>query len=153
MTPRPEIPVFGVRVQGCSYVVRPSAYAIVLNEFGRVAVVRAPEGCFLPGGGIENGETAEQTVEREAREECGLILAAGSVLDCAVDIVHSVRENTCFEKRSAFLQADLIAIAVPQEPGHELIWLAHYVAMATLSHEGHRWAVARRDYPARGPKR
>jgi 8-oxo-dGTP pyrophosphatase MutT (NUDIX family) len=98
-------------------------------------------GSYLVGGGIQAGETPEQTVEREAKEECGLLLKSRSVLGRAVDIVHSTRENACFEKRSTFLAADLIGITSPEEHDHELIWVDRSEAISMLSHAGHRWAV------------
>ncbi len=35
----------------------------------------------LPGGAIELGETARQAIEREVREECGIVIQAGEVAD------------------------------------------------------------------------
>ncbi|MBI1897436.1 MAG: NUDIX hydrolase [Acidobacteria bacterium] len=67
-----HVPVFGTPVEGCPYVLRPSAYALVRNAAGELAVARTPRGCFLPGGGVETGESPEQAIEREAKEECGL---------------------------------------------------------------------------------
>jgi ADP-ribose pyrophosphatase YjhB (NUDIX family) len=51
---------------------RPSAYAIVLRD-SRLLVVRMRElpGIGLPGGGVELGETLEQALYREVREETG----------------------------------------------------------------------------------
>jgi len=34
----------------------------------------------LPGGAIELGETARQAIEREVREECGIVVQAGEVV-------------------------------------------------------------------------
>lgn len=50
-----------------------SACAVVLDVDGRVLLHRRSDnGCWgLPGGGIERGETAEQAVVREVREETG----------------------------------------------------------------------------------
>src|SRR5205823_1115151 len=68
LTGLPESPVFGIRLEGCRYTVRPSAYAVLRDEHRRIAVVRAARGWFLPGGGIEPHETVERAVEREAEE-------------------------------------------------------------------------------------
>ena len=137
----PEVPVFGTRVEGCPYVVRPSAYALVQNTDGQLAVIQTAQGCFLPGGGLERDETPEQTVEREAREECGLVLATRHVLGNAVEIVYAAGENACFEKRSVFIAAGITAHGMSTEPDHELVWLHPDQALNTLSPESHRWAV------------
>jgi 8-oxo-dGTP diphosphatase len=42
----------------------------------------------LPGGAIEAGETMRQAVEREVREECGLAVQAGEVVDVLDFIFH-----------------------------------------------------------------
>jgi 8-oxo-dGTP diphosphatase len=108
-----------------------------------LAVVRNAEGVFLPGGGIEAGESAAQAIQREAIEECGLMLRTGTLKVTAIEIVYSSDENICFEKQSAFLEADVIGFCSPLEGGHELIWLSIDKAIETLSPESHRWAVGR----------
>ena len=55
---------------------RRGAYAVTLDPEGRIAVNRNPRGLFLPGGGIEAGETPEDALARELREECGRALAS-----------------------------------------------------------------------------
>ena len=35
------------------------------------------QGWFLPGGGLKRGETLEQSIRREAAEECGAVLHEG----------------------------------------------------------------------------
>jgi 8-oxo-dGTP diphosphatase len=141
-------------VEGARYVVRPSAYAIARNADGELAVVRTPGGCFLPGGGIEPGETAEQAVAREAREECGLVLEPRASIGKAVEIVYSARKHTCFEKRSTFITTDVVGAGAPEETDHELLWLDIDRALDQLSRGSHRWivrtAVKRQNPEARG---
>ena len=57
---------------------RPSAYALILRE-GRILLMRMRRtGRYaLPGGGIELGETVEQGLKREVREEAGIEIALG----------------------------------------------------------------------------
>lgn len=138
-----EVPVFGTRIEGCPYVHRPSAYALLRDTQGQLAVTRTARGCYLPGGGIESGESPAQAVEREAREECGLVISAGAVLGRALQIVYSSRERTCFEKDSLFLIGAVRDRVPPQEPDHELLWLTAAAAVEALSYESQRWIVRR----------
>jgi 8-oxo-dGTP diphosphatase len=137
-----DAPVFGRPVDGCRIVVRPSAYAIVRRGV-EIALVRAPGGVFLPGGGVDHGELPEQAVEREAREECGLVVRVVATIGRAIEFVHSPSESACFEKRSAFFVADVAGLATKTELDHVLVWATADDALAALSHESQRWAVRR----------
>ncbi len=64
---------YGRRSRGMTLGVR----ALLVSE-GRVVLVRhtyAP-GWYLPGGGVERGESAAEALEREVREEAGVRLTA-----------------------------------------------------------------------------
>jgi 8-oxo-dGTP diphosphatase len=130
--------------------VRPSAYAVVADASGgggageRLAVVRTPLGVFLPGGGMDPGETPEGAAVREVAEECGLVVrVAGGWRAAAVQYVWSAKYRAYFEKRSTFLGAELDGAETPRaEHDHELLWLPPAKA-AAMAHESHAWAVAR----------
>jgi 8-oxo-dGTP diphosphatase len=139
-----DVPRFGTRQEGVTYTVRPSAYALVADAAGRLAVVRTPLGVFLPGGGMDPGETPAATVVREVEEECGLVVRVGAWAAAAVHVVWSPQERTHFEKRSTFLDAAVERPgAPPVEPDHELAWVAPAEAAGAMAHESHAWAVAR----------
>ena len=140
-----EHPVFGVRIPGCGYVVRPSAYAILRDEAGCVAIVREDKGWFLPGGGIEAGETAEQAVMREVLEECGFTVELGPIVASATEIVHSPAGHTGVDKASVFFDAVIVTVGTATEPGNEVAWVPRGEATRRLSHASHRWVLAQLD--------
>ena len=137
------VPVFGTRLPGVRYQYRPSAYALVRDAEGNFAVAQTPVACFLPGGGIDAGETPEQTVEREGQEECGLVLRSVSRIGQAIEISYSISDAAYYEKDSIFLTAQVIGSTTASESDHQLLWLSPEKAIETLSHGSHRWAVHR----------
>jgi 8-oxo-dGTP diphosphatase len=144
-----QVAVFGERIEGCT--IRPSAYALLEDAEGRVAVVRSADGTFLPGGGIEPGETPEEAIRREGMEECGFIIQPGAWLVRAVQFSYSRSEKTYFEKRSIFVEGTILASDSSRlEADHELIWIKPEAANEFLSHTSHCWAVG--QWQARAPK-
>jgi len=61
--------------------------AAVLFEDGRVLLTRRMKGAHLagfwefPGGKVEEGEDPEHALVRECREECGIEIEVGDILD------------------------------------------------------------------------
>jgi 8-oxo-dGTP diphosphatase len=142
--PEPDsIPVFGHAADGYRIVPRPSAYAVAVDSRERVAIVRTPEGTFLPGGGIEHGETAEDAVVRETLEECGFVVDAGKPIGCAREIVWSVHDRHYVAKESQFFHVSVRGYGRRTEEDHELLWATAGEALDRLSHGSHKWAVTR----------
>ena len=136
--------VFGVRPEVEACVIRPSAYGLVEDDHGRLAVVRTGQGTFLPGGGIEAGETPEEAITREALEECGLVIRLGVWAARAVQFVYSEPERTHFEKRSIFIDGAVAGSGSTRlEADHELVWINSETATQILSHQSQCWAVER----------
>jgi ADP-ribose pyrophosphatase YjhB (NUDIX family) len=53
---------------------RPSAYGTVIKD-SRILLSKQMDGCDLPGGGINKGESPEEAVIRETKEETGIDVA------------------------------------------------------------------------------
>ena len=137
-----NVRVFGTRTDNLPLVVRPSAYAVIWDH-GRLAIVRQPlGGTFLPGGGIDAGETPEQAAIRETGEECGLIVQISSGVHRAIQFASSKDGHNCFEKRSWFFSAEVVRTA-PEllTPNHETLWVSPEEAVRLLSHESHKYVV------------
>jgi 8-oxo-dGTP pyrophosphatase MutT (NUDIX family) len=137
------LPSFPVRV-------RPSAYALVADGDGCIAIVRAPDGMFLPGGGVEEGESPEDGLAREAREECGWAIRIIGLRDRAVQFALAGDGSVFYEKRCEFFEIAIERETTPLEPGHETLWVPASEARALLKHEAHVWAVDR-FLASRGP--
>jgi 8-oxo-dGTP diphosphatase len=137
-----SVPVFGRRPEFPGWVIRESAYVVAIRDDGCLAVVRTSQGTFLPGGGIESGETPPEAITRETLEECGLIIQPGAWIVRAIQFVYAEREKTHFEKRSIFLDGLIVGFdSTCREPDHELVWAEAGEATRILSHESQRWAV------------
>lgn len=77
--------------------VRPSARCIVIQH-GRVAMLHSLRYDYyvFPGGGIEPGESGEEAMMREAREEAGLVVVPASIREfgCVRRIQKSAYEGS-----------------------------------------------------------
>jgi 8-oxo-dGTP pyrophosphatase MutT (NUDIX family) len=140
----PEAPrEFGSEDAGRTYRLRPGGYAVIRSREGEIAVVRTPEGIFLPGGGQLPGESPEEAAVRETAEECGLRIALAGCLGLADELKFSASEGGHLRKRCTFFLAEVLdgPRELATEPDHELLWLTAGEAAARLSDESQKWAV------------
>ncbi|HMV48374.1 MAG TPA: NUDIX domain-containing protein [Blastocatellia bacterium] len=130
---------FGNYNPDADYRIRPGAYAVILDEQGRFASVRGTRAYFLPGGGIEPGESPEQTLAREVREECAREVEIGAFLGSAIQYFLS-ETGQHWEFQCSYFAAQFGA-PLDNEPEHELCWIDIAEAYDVLAFEIHGWAV------------
>ncbi|MFQ5641039.1 MAG: NUDIX domain-containing protein [bacterium] len=129
---------FGSRQPDVDYKLRPAAYAVITRDESEVAVVKGKRGYFLPGGGCWSGETPEETVIREVREELArevhLVRKIGDALQ-----YFSVNDKH-YEMPAVFFEATFVN--EPHGQGEfELLWVALNEADQIFFHECQAWAV------------
>lgn len=135
--------VFGERIEGVDYYHRVAVYGIAKNSKGRVATIRTPNGYFLPGGGIEKGETHEQCLHREFIEETGYKIAIGDYIGGA-DLYHKSKKGKHIYGIGHFYCVELEEkIAEKIEEDYELVWLESKECVNKLFLEHQAWAVSR----------
>lgn len=87
-----EPKVFGARQEGIAYLEREGAYGIAFKD-GHVLIEKARLGYFLPGGGIEEGESPEEALVREMLEETGYELASHRLVGTAIEYTGDWRNH------------------------------------------------------------
>jgi len=71
---------------------RIAAYGVCLDSGGRILLARASPSItlqgrwFLPGGGVDHGESPTDSLTREMEEESGLTIIVGPLLDVLSDV-------------------------------------------------------------------
>lgn len=124
---------------------RIASYGVCLNAQGELLLARAAPSLtlrgrwFLPGGGVQHGESPTQSLRREIQEESGLTVELGLLLDVLSDVrtlpdgtsLHTVRLIYQVESWQGTLrpEVDGTTDAVRWVPREELatLPLAHYV--------------------------
>jgi 8-oxo-dGTP diphosphatase len=71
---------------------RIAAYGVCLDDEGRILLARASPAItlqgrwFLPGGGVDHGESPTESLTREMEEESGLTVTVGSLFEVLSDV-------------------------------------------------------------------
>lgn len=131
-------PIFGRKRNDRDYIKRPGAYALIMRA-GKVLIVDENSGWFLPGGGLEPGETPVQALHREMLEETGYRIDAPTKLTRVRQFTVSRSDGTAWDKDCHIFTARLTDR--PQHGHCELRWVEVDEAIETLAHESFQWIV------------
>jgi len=146
MTSASEGPVFGAAPAGAVCHPRRAAYAVIVAADGRVAAIRATlsDGSsryWLPGGGLEAGESPAQAVEREVREELGRGVCVEGELGEALQYFYAGDEGRWYEMKATFFRAVFDDTPAPGGE-YELHWLHARDDASKFFHACHAWAAS-----------
>lgn len=136
------IPQFGEKVHGAVYRDRPGVYAVVFDEQQRIAVVQMADAYYLPGGGVEVGESPIQTLAREGLEECGCAIVPLREIGFAVQYL-TTSSGRHIAKQCRYFVAEFEngPWSAALEPDAILRWLPSSDAASFLALAADAWAV------------
>lgn len=130
--------IFGSIKVGINYQERPAAYAVITNDAGDIAAVKAKSGYFLPGGGSFPNETPEETIHREVREELTRDVKLLHKIGAAIQYFSA--GDVYYRMNAVFYRAEF-ASEPSGEGEHELHWLAPQAIAGQFFHQCHEWAI------------
>jgi len=132
---------FGKPLEGAAYTERPAAYAVVAGAKETVVAVKGTSGMIgLPGGGSLPGETPEDTVRREVREELARSVRLVRRIAEATQFFYAADDDCHYKMRGVLCLAEFSD--EPDGQGeHDLFWLPLAEATSAFFHESHAWAA------------
>jgi len=86
---------------------RPSVYGVIVKE-GKILLSKQWDGYDLPGGAIELGETIEQALIREVKEETGVDVRLGKIISCEDSFFKLPGSGKPVQSILIYYQCDLI---------------------------------------------
>jgi 8-oxo-dGTP diphosphatase len=132
---------FGNKLDRIDYIVRPGAYAVIEGNDKRIALIETGDGYFLPGGGIEAGETEVYALKRELIEEIGYQISVMAEIESAVEYIKASEEEKYYQIQSKFYKIQIGSkIGSGIETDHRLVWLSPADALKLLTRQSQVWA-------------
>ena len=131
--------IFGTK-ENTEYLDREGAYIIPFHN-DQVAVIQTPKGYFFLGGGLENGESHLDCIERECIEEAGctpyvegrLCYAEAYIKHPTIGYFHPIQTyyyGTLLDRKFT-----------PKETDHTLCWVEYAQLKGKMFAEIQNWAL------------
>ena len=133
---------FGARLEGIDYIDRPGVYAVIENDHEQIAVIETNNNYFLPGGGVESGETDMEALRREILEEIGYQVLAAAQIGETIEYIEAYTDGKYYRVLGRFYRVQIGAkIGQGVEKDHRLVWLRQKDALKLLLRKSQVWAV------------
>jgi len=139
-----DVIIFGQKENAKEYIKRSAVYCVMFNnQKNKIAIIQTGDGkYFLPGGGIEDNETHEECMKREALEEMRMDIELGLFIGCAQRYFFSTNEYKYYLNKGYFYLCEMgKSVNKPTEDDHLFIWVEPSHAVENLFHEHQIWAI------------
>lgn len=98
------------------FVVRPSAYALIVHKDAILLITNETSGRFyVPGGGLEVGESLHEAVVREVQEEAGIAIEVIRLLAAEEDFFYYDPTDTPYHGLLFYYQALPLTVTLPTD--------------------------------------
>jgi len=133
--------VFGEKVTNSHYCYRKGVYAVTLLEGKVMTVLNSHGHYFLPGGGVEVGESNLDCLAREVLEETGYTLEKAKYIGNASNYFTSLKNNPIHNDGYFYLTSIGECVQNPMETEYSMEGVDVKKSLSLLIHAHHVWAV------------
>jgi len=135
----------GNKIEGIKYRERIGAYALIINSDDEIALVKRDNNYFLPGGGVDMGETYEECLKRECSEEIGYNVEIAQYIGKLPHYTKAIKRNEYLKIIGHFYIGKLLdKNNLKIEDDHELVWVPIMESPDKMQEEFQAYAI--REY-------
>lgn len=131
---------FGQKLKHVAYKDREAVYGLLFKQ-DKILIIKTPRGYFLPGGGVEQGETDEESLLREFIEETGLQIRIEDYLGRSVLYDKSPKDQIHYNMYGNFYMVKEIGSKKKTETDHKPLYMTIDEAIEHLQLVHQVWAL------------